>query len=251
MSNLLNLNPLTTVQELAEVYVVYNNQDYRMTLATLVSLVTKARLGLDRVNNTSDLEKPISQAVAAALASKADSDNIVSLAAFQQLADSLQNYVSLDTLNTAIGNLQTTLQSYATKTELETAVAAAATPLQTSIQQLSDDLQAQALRITALEKGSTGGGITQAELDAGLQQAIDAAKAYTDQVFSPVNTSLQSLQTQVTGLNQALGALAGALAGKADANHRHTLADIDGLPEAIDAYLAQAGVVIELSPSDW
>lgn len=254
MSNLLSLTPLTTVQEVAEVYVVYNNQDYRMSLATLVSLVTKARLGLDRVDNTSDLEKPASQQVAAALASKANADEVPTLEAFTALSASIQNFVTQDQLNTAISQISQALQSKLDQTQLDAALATALAPITQDMQQVTGTLSNHGDRITALEQGGGGGGtggITQAELDA----AIAGANQYTDQTVSAlsngVNQQFLTFSQQLSIINQTLSAFSTALSNKADKDHSHNLSQITGAAEFIQNYLDNAGVVIAIPVGDW
>ena len=253
MSNLLSLTPLTTVQEVAEVYVVYNNQDYRMSLATLVSLVTKARLGLDRVDNTSDLEKPASQQVAAALASKANADEVPTLEAFTALSASIQNFVSQDQLNTAISQISQALQSKLDQTQLDAALATALAPITQGMQQVTGTLSNHGDRITALEQGGGGGtgGITQAELDA----AIAGANQYTDQTVSALSNSVDqqflTFSQQLLIINQTLSAFSTALSNKADKDHTHDLSQITGAAEFIQNYLDNAGVVIAIPVGDW
>ncbi len=254
MSNLLSLTPLTTVQETAEVYVVYDNKDYRMSLATLVSLVTKSRLGLGRVDNTSDLEKPISQQVTAALASKANSDAVPTLEAFTALSTSIQNVVSQDQLNTAITEISQLLQSKLDATQLDTALATALAPITQGMQQITGTLSNHGDRLTALEQGGGGsgtGGITQTQLDA----AIAGANQYTDQTVSALSSSVdQQLLTfsqQLSIINQTLSAFSTALSNKADKDHTHDLNQITGAAEFIQNYLDNAGVVIAIPVGDW
>jgi Phage tail repeat like len=61
----------TNPSGLEQTFVVADGENYRVTLNTIKSLVSKTDLGLDRVNNTSDLEKPISLLVSTALGGKA------------------------------------------------------------------------------------------------------------------------------------------------------------------------------------
>ena len=76
MPNLLTRTLLEDPSDLCQLYVVLDGKDYRTTFATLLRLVTKATVGLDRVNNTSDTEKPISSQQQNALDLKADKDSV-------------------------------------------------------------------------------------------------------------------------------------------------------------------------------
>lgn len=53
------------------VIVAYNGSNYSIRVTDLIRSITKASFGLDKVNNTADIDKPVSTAVSQALAQKA------------------------------------------------------------------------------------------------------------------------------------------------------------------------------------
>ena len=57
------------------VIVAFQGANYSIRVNDLVRAISKTSLGLERVNNTSDAEKPISDSVAKALADKANADH--------------------------------------------------------------------------------------------------------------------------------------------------------------------------------
>lgn len=79
--------------------------DYRISLNSLTGLVTKTKLGLDQVDNTSDLNKPVSTATQTALGLKADNTSVqTSLNAQQQQLDQKANALDLTTHEADTGN---------------------------------------------------------------------------------------------------------------------------------------------------
>lgn len=56
--------------------VVYRGANYAVTIEELLSLLTKAALGLDKVDNVADVDKPLSTVVIQALLSKSDSTHV-------------------------------------------------------------------------------------------------------------------------------------------------------------------------------
>ena len=110
-----NLLQLPIVQELdatEQFYVVKDQKDYRLTLAVLLTLFTKQRIGLENVDNTPDLQKPISDAVRMELDGKANKLEVVPYAAFNQLVEQLQNYISVPQLNNILTEINTTFTSF-------------------------------------------------------------------------------------------------------------------------------------------
>lgn len=70
MPNLLTRQHLEKVSPEGWLYLVVDNKDYRIKVADLLKLVTKEAIGLGKAENTSDAEKPISNAVREALLKK-------------------------------------------------------------------------------------------------------------------------------------------------------------------------------------
>ncbi len=79
------LDPLANPTRSTKVIVGSGNKLYANLLSTLFALVTKADVGLANVDNTSDAEKPVSNATTQALQAKASQQALDALA--QALAD--------------------------------------------------------------------------------------------------------------------------------------------------------------------
>lgn len=250
MSNLLALNPLTTANELAEVYVVYDRKDYRMSLSTLLALVTKSSVGLSRVDNTSDAEKPLSMAAIEALGLKADANAVPSMVAFNALSNSLQNYVTLDALNGSIQSIVDSLNNYATKSEVNDAITAALSPITSSISQIVTSLQSHAARLSALEQGEQND-ITRTVLEEELgllrTDILGQFQSYSDQN----DLTLTSIASQIASINQTLNAVTVSLDQKADVNHRHDPSEINNLTEFVQNIVTQDGGQVSVGPDEW
>lgn len=120
----------------------YNGQNYKVTIKQLIDAVplpTLAALGLDQVDNTSDLDKPLSRAVIEALNNKAaaihrhtvaDVDGLTEklaekadvTAVNQTIQDLLTMLASKNDLSSLQSSIQTALAEYATLVNLQTAV---------------------------------------------------------------------------------------------------------------------------------
>lgn len=212
MPNLLSKDPLVTAQQSAEVYVVYNNKDYRMSLATLISLVTKQSLGLDKINNTADAEKPVSSPVATELAKKANSGDVPTKEAFDALAARMSNVVTQQELNTAIQSVVTAMNSLPTMAAVNTAISQALAPINLSISSIATSLEEQIQRISNLQEAS-------------INYASKAA--------------LQNLQEQLTVTESTLAALSDSFTG-----HSHSAESISGLSEMVAELVASSANVI-------
>ena len=250
MSNLLQLNALTAAPELAEVYVVYNRQDYRMTLATLVSLVTKSSLGLDRVNNTSDLDKPVSSATQTALNLKANVNAVPSIEAFNQLSNSLQNYISLAQLNAAIDEITAALNNYTNINQVNNAINTALSPVNQSLAQLSSELQAQQQRLSQLETLQQNN-ITRVVLDEAIAFVREDTQSLINDQAASTNATIAQLTNQINQINQSLIAVNAALSTKADISHTHDIASIEGLEAFIEGVIQEVGGDVSVGMNEW
>ena len=79
--------------------VVYQGRNYRMGLGDMLSIVeqpSKEDLGLGNVDNTSDLDKPLSNAMLGALDNKANKNHGHSIGAINQLQESLDNKANIE-----------------------------------------------------------------------------------------------------------------------------------------------------------
>lgn len=79
--------------------VVYQGRNYRMGLGDMLSIVeqpSKEDLGLGNVDNTSDLDKPLSNAMLGALDNKANKNHGHSIGAINQLQESLDSKANIE-----------------------------------------------------------------------------------------------------------------------------------------------------------
>lgn len=264
MPNLLSRQPLTQAKALAEVYVVWDGQDYRMSLETLVSLVTKVSLGLGNVNNTPDLEKPVSQAMAAALLGKANKDEVVSNEAFLQFQESLSNFVTQEQLNTAINDVKAIIDQIAglDPAVVQTMINSALDPIKASLIEFQESLQTQAAAIQALQN-DVAGAAKKTEVNeqlAQLEQSIGNQITQLSNGFSnslqtmsqanaaeikrledgaaartlEVNTQIQSIVGQIESVTQLMSGL------RLDFdNHTHAAGDITGLRDVVEELVGE------------
>lgn len=103
----------------------YDGQNYKVTIRELldqVPLPTLAALGLDQVDNTSDLDKPLSTAVMQALNNKADRVHRHSTADIDGLTDTLQRKADITTVNQTIQDLLVTVALKGDLQNLETSI---------------------------------------------------------------------------------------------------------------------------------
>jgi len=138
--NLLTRTLATAADDSMQLYVVYNGRDYRVLLSTLLSLITKTRLGLENVNNTSDLDKPISTATQQALLQKVDAADVVSREEWNLFVQQFGNVVSLETLTQAVDSLQLAIQSKASIQDVQTAINVALQPITNALMMLQNDV---------------------------------------------------------------------------------------------------------------
>ena len=138
--NLLTRTLATAADDSMQLYVVYNGRDYRVLLSTLLSLITKTRLGLENVNNTSDLDKPISTATQQALLQKVDAADVVSREEWNLFVQQFGNVVSLETLTQAVDSLQLAIQSKASIQDVQTANNVALQPITNALMMLQNDV---------------------------------------------------------------------------------------------------------------
>lgn len=174
--NLLTRTLATAADDSMQLYVVYNGRDYRVLLSTLLSLITKTRLGLENVNNTSDLDKPISTATQQALLQKVDAADVVSREEWNLFVQQFGNVVSLETLTQAVDSLQLAIQSKASIQDVQTAINAALQPITNALMMLQNDVSS----------------ITQQLGDYATKVELSTAIAAVNSVISSLNMAFMS-----------------------------------------------------------
>lgn len=78
---------LNSTNDDVKILVTYNGNTYLLRLGEIKALVTKAGIGLDQVDNTSDLDKPLSNAIIAALENRAPVSHTHSVTDIDGLSD--------------------------------------------------------------------------------------------------------------------------------------------------------------------
>lgn len=188
--------------------------NYKVRVRDLRSLFTKADLGLGNVDNTSDVNKPISTATQAALNSKAPILHTHGLADVQGLTTALSNKAdvahshgveTISGLSTIMATKADTVHGHGIDaiSGLSTALAGKAATAhshnKSDIIGLDDDLSALSLQITS-----------------------KAAAAHSHDISS------------ITGLTAAF-------ANKANSVHQHNAGEIQGLSEFVNTAIIAAG----------
>lgn len=213
-----NLLQLPIVQELdatEQFYIVKNQKDYRLTLAVLLTLFTKQRIGLENVDNTPDLQKPISDAVRMELDGKANKPEVVPYTVFNQLVEQLQNYISAPQLNSILGEINNALNTKEDKQVVTDKITTALAPISASLALINNE-------ITLLKQAQLTGYVTTDQ----LVEAIEAFRVQMEQsiasqvslLLEPTTTSLAQLIQQVTAQYDAQAIQNGTLTLGIEAN---------------------------------
>ena len=238
MANLLTRNELSTANPLAEFYVVYDGKDYRMTFATLLKLVSLTSLGLENVDNTKDLKKPLSEMMIEALSQKANSTDVVTTETYNQLVASLKNYASIDALNLAIKGITDSLNTYVTDEELTAAVNTALGPVTQAMSQVLTEVQAQAEKVALLAEKTNNMVITET-MNAAIKSASDTINSSISDLSTSFSQTVQQLDQLMTQLSQSVNALSQAVENKADKDHIHNYTTIEGLEDYVTGLIAE------------
>lgn len=232
MANILQKNELATVPATGWLYIVYDNKDYRASVEALLRLVDKAHVGLGNVDNTSDQDKPVSTAVAQALAAiqqtvdQLDGD-------IDTLNQSLANYVSLSTFNTAIDALTLAINSRITEAEMNQAIGDALMPITQSLQNVIATVNQNTQQIQALSSAMSDT-VSATQMNQAIATSSQGDRDYASQQVSALS---QAVSQSLLQINQTLF-------NKADLNHTHQASAIEGLPELIQSEIASADVLV-------
>lgn len=210
--------PITTLQHIKTndlkrsgvVYFVQDNAEYQLTLATLLSILQASDVGLSKVDNTADAEKPVSQLQQQALDAKAEKNHGHLISNIEGLAEALSKFVPLEVLTELLGALELKVASRVTNEAFEQYK----TQIEEVFSQIAETDQSLARRIAQLENSGMGDYVT----------------------TSTFQNTLEQLQAAFT---QAITGVADGLKGKADKQHNHMAEEIVNLTEVIQTLIGQ------------
>ena len=231
--------------------VVYQGRNYRMGLGDMLSIVdqpTKEDLGLGNVDNTSDLDKPLSNATIEALDGKANKNHGHSIGAISQLQESLDNKASKNHTHPMmdIEGIQDALNSKANQSEitrLESEITDKA-----SIDHSHGEFPLIQQAIDYLNQYKSDSNHTHSEftlIEEILSRKADINHSHEEfvqftQLIADLNSSkANKIHTHnidnINGLVEILATKATIeqLYLKADKDHRHLVSQIDGLEDII------------------
>lgn len=206
-----SIGVLDTAPDTGYLYIVHQNTDYRIALATIFAAITSHRAGLENVDNTSDINKPVSILQQAALDLKANTSEVVSQAIFDQLVLSLSGYVTQSQLDAILASLNLAISGKEDKAAVTAAISNAVTPLANALIVVNQ-------RLDELELN--GGGVTQAELSQAISQLHLAITQETNtrvlELTEPLslavnaqilefNTFKSALETRLTNIESIIG----------------------------------------------
>lgn len=210
--------PITTLQRIKTndlkrsgvVYFVQDNAEYQLTLATLLSILQASDVGLSKVDNTADAEKPVSQLQQQALDAKAEKNHGHLISNVEGLAEALSKFVPLEVLTELLGALELKVASRVTNEAFEQYK----TQIEEVFSQIAETDQSLSRRIAQLENSGMGDYVT----------------------TSTFQNTLEQLQAAFT---QAITGVADGLKGKADKQHNHMAEEIVNLTEVIQTLIGK------------
>ncbi len=251
--NLLQLDELGQAYDSSQLYVVHNSRDYRISLETLLSLITKTRIGLSDVDNTKDVDKPISNPTQQAI-TEAISD-LVGRAEFDALVQSIQTTVDQETLDAAITNINLALNSKLNQDQTLALINQALMPVNQGLVLLEEIVNGALTRITSLESHDS---VTQTQLDAAIaavNQTTDLKLANISQTLSSsIQVLGQSVDSRILLLTQSMNSLSIALGNKADSVHLHSVTHVENFELEVRRIAAEYvgdTTGLNIGPNDW
>ena len=257
-----------------EVPVSYQGNNYKVRLDSVKFFINKTDLGLNNVDNTSDLEKPISNATATALLGKADTNHNHALADIDGLTDVISQKANIvhehEILD--VNGLTAALDgkaaidhghSLASLPEVGQALTQKADVNHThdiaNINGLQDGLNNLQQQIDNFEPGVATDIEAALQTSPALSQML-ALKADISQLDGKAEAMHSHEPTDIANLipfitEVVVGGVSGSgqgglLAGKADVNHMHSSADIVDFVEAVD-HAADINGYIKAVYNDW
>ncbi len=194
-------------------YIVHQNTDYRIALATIFAAITNQRAGLENVDNTADINKPVSIPQQAALDLKANLTDVVSRTLFDQLAASLSGYVTQVQLDAILVSINNAINSKEDKTTVAQLIAGAVAPLSQALLLVNQ-------RLELLESNQNNGGVSVSDLSIAISQLHLAITQETNtrvlELTEPLNLAINAqilefnafklaTETRLTNLESIIG----------------------------------------------
>lgn len=204
-SKISQLNLFTTISGEEDVLIAAEGSNWRVKLKDMVKTINKVSLGLDQVDNTADIDKPISTATQIALNNKAPSSHTHSILQVNGLNDTL---TQINSTISAMG------QALSNKTDV-------------GHQHQVSDIYGLSTVLGQKADVNHQHGIGDV---AGLQSALN-------------NINNMLAQKADTGHMHAIGDVSGlslALAGKASSTHQHTTQDITDFNQVVTGMVSSA-----------
>ena len=225
--------------------VFYSGMTYRVSLGDIAGMVTKTTIGLGNVDNTSDVNKPISTATQTALNNKADANHTHSIQQVTGLNASLATKASIDHSHAIaeIPGLEATLASKAGLSHehamTEVMGLTAALNSKTDAALVNSQLSAKA-NVSHQHNASDIIGLPAIPADLATQSFVQNAianepvhshsHAYTE--ISGLSAQLNTKVDTVT-VTQQLSLLQTAVNGKAATVHSHQMTDVADLANSL------------------
>lgn len=222
ISDLVELNKVSGQES---VPVIIGGQNFKVPVSRLKEglSLTKSDVGLERVDNTADAEKPVSGPQQKALNEKADllhSHSIANVKGLQAALDDKANVADVATKQD-LQNIETELSGKADKSHTH-AIA--------DVEGLTDQFDSVAKHFSEISAEILA-------MENALAQKADLTHKHQ---ISDVNGLSDALADRPT-----TEIMSGALLGKADVHHRHSADEIDGLTEIIPT------PTVVFSEDDW
>lgn len=274
------IGQLVTAPSVTNEYTIptfYGSATYKTSIGDILALVTKSTVGLANVDNTSDANKPISNATASALSAKADVTHTHGIQQVTGLSTALADKATLVHMHnsTDVAGLDAALAGKADIAHVHEMTQVNGLPL--ALSNKADTVTMNALLAGKSNTGHTHtaaeiSGIPQIPADLATQSFVTAAiaaepvHAHVHQV-SDVN-NLQPLldskapvvhQHEIANVNNLTSVLASKvdattlssqLTGKANVGHLHELSEVNGLNAALVLKAEQAAVDVLITDVD-
>lgn len=266
------LDPLLQPTGAELVPVSYQGNNYKVRLDSVKFFLNKADFGLSNVDNTSDLDKPISNATATALMGKSDVDHHHVIAEIDGLSDVIAEKADINHQHemTDVVGLDTALAGKADTGHTHTLVSLPEvgqaltqkadvnhTHDIANVNGLQDNLDSLQSQINNIEAG-TPTNIDQAIQDSSALAQMLALKADIAQLDTKADVMHSHDATEIGNLipfitEVVVGGVSGQgglLGNKADIGHMHTSADITDFEDAVDYAASNRGYIKE-AYNDW